>query len=258
MQSWLMQNWDAVQYGKFTEQRMRPGLDLLGRIPTTDPGIVVDLGCGTGSLTQALHQRWPRAQVVGVDASMEMLSAAPQTPGIKWHQGDIEDWQPDEPVDVIYSNAALHWVDNHARLFPRLLRYVKPGGCLAVQMPDNWDQPSHTIPERILESPVWPEAARAALRRHPIAAITEYRRWLGEASSLDLWRTTYVQPLTGVDPVLEWVRGSVLAPVVSAMNARERSSFEATLAEEYRVAYPPEKDDTTLFPFSRLFMVAVK
>ena len=258
MESWLMQNWDAFQYGKFTEQRMRPGLDLLGRIPTTDPGVVVDLGCGTGSLTQALHQRWPQARVVGVDASMEMLSAVPQTPGIKWHQADIDDWQPDKPLDVIYSNAALHWVDNHARLFPRLLRYVKRGGCLAVQIPDNWDQPSHTIPKRILESPVWPEAARTALRRHPVAAITEYRRWLAEASMLDLWRTTYVQTLTGVDPVLEWVRGSVLAPVVSAMNEPERSSFEAALAEQYRLAYPPEEDGATLFPFSRLFIVAVR
>ncbi len=251
-----MQNWDAVQYGKFTEQRMRPGLDLLGRIPTTDPEVVVDLGCGTGSLTQILHQRWPQARVVGVDASMEMLSAALETPGITFHQADIGDWQPDELVDVIYSNAALHWVGDHARLFPRLLRYVKPGGCLAVQMPDNWDQPSHTIPERLLESPVWPEAARAAFLRHPVAAISDYRRWLGESTSLDLWRTTYVQTLTGVDPILEWVRGSVLAPVVSAMNEQKRSSFEAKLTEQYRVAYPFEEDGATLFPFSRLFIVA--
>jgi trans-aconitate 2-methyltransferase len=189
---------------------------------------------------------------------MEMLSAAPKTPGITFQQADIEDWQPDEPVDVIYSNAALHWVDNHPRLFPRLLRCVKAGGCLAVQMPDNWDQPSHTIPERILESPVWPEAARTALLRHPVAAITAYRQWLGEASSLDLWRTTYVQTLTGVDPVLEWVRGSMLAPVVSAMNAQQRSSFAATLTEQYRVAYPAEEDGATLFPFSRLFIVAIR
>ncbi len=253
-----MQSWNAVQYGKFTEQRMRPGLDLLGRIPTTDPEVVVDLGCGTGSLTQVLHERWPQARVVGIDASTEMLSSVPNTPGITWHQAEIERWQPDEPVDVIYSNAALHWVDDHGRLFPRLLGYIKLSGCLAVQMPDNWDQPSHTIPERLLESPVWPDAARAAFRRHPVAAITDYRRWLGEATSLDLWRTTYVQTLTGVDPVLEWVRGSVLGPVASAMNEAERSSFEATLAEQYRVAYPPEEDGATLFPFSRLFIVAIK
>jgi trans-aconitate 2-methyltransferase len=253
-----MQSWDAVQYGKFTEHRMRPGLDLLGRISTTDPGVVVDLGCGTGSLTQALHQRWPHARVIGVDASMEMLSAAPKTPGITFYRADIEDWQPDESVDVIYSNAALHWVDNHARLFPRLLGYVKPGGCLAMQMPDNWDQPSHTIPEQILESPEWPQAARAAFLHHPVAAVSDYRAWLGEATDLEIWRTTYFPTLGGEDPVLEWVRGSVLAPVVSAMNDQERFSFEATLAKQYRVAYPAEKDGATLFPFSRLFVVAVR
>jgi trans-aconitate 2-methyltransferase len=196
--------------------------------------------------------------MVGIDASTEMLRAAPKTPGITWHQADIDDWEPDELVDVIYSNAALHWVDDHDRLFPRLLRYVRPGGCLAVQMPDNWDQPSHTIPERLLESPGWPSAARAAFLRHPVAALGDYRQWLAEATSLDLWRTTYVQALTGADPVLEWVRGSVLAPVIGAMNEPDRSSFEASLAEKYRVAYPPEEDGFTLFPFSRLFIVALK
>ena len=253
-----MQTWDTVQYGKFSEQRMRPGLDLLARIPTTDPQVVVDLGCGTGSLTKALRQRWRRARVIGVDASMEMLRAASKAPGVTWHHADIDDWQPEEPVDVIYSNAALHWVGDHARLFPRLLRYVKPGGCLAVQMPDNWDQPSHTIPERILEMSAWPEAARAAFLRHPVAVLADYRQWLGEATSQDLWRTTYVQTLLGVDPVLEWVRGSVLAPIVSAMNDEERSSFEATLAEQYSAAYPMERDGATLLPFSRVFIVAVR
>lgn len=253
-----MQEWDALRYGKFSKQRMRPGLDLLGRIPTADPRVVVDLGCGTGSLTQALQQRWPQARIIGVDASMEMLNLAPTAPGISWQHADIDDWHPDEPVDVIYSNAALHWVGNHARLFPRLLRYLKPGGCLAVQMPDNWDQPSHTIPERILESPAWPDAARTAFLRHPVAAISDYRHWLAEATSLDLWRTTYFQTLVGDDPVLEWVRGSVLAPVVSAMNEQERSSFEATVAEHYLVAYPPDKNGATLFPFSRQFIVAIR
>jgi trans-aconitate 2-methyltransferase len=253
-----MPEWDAVQYGKFAEQRSRPGIDLLERIPTADPGVVVDLGCGTGSLTQVLHQRWPHARVTGVDASMAMLGAARPTAGIVWQRASIEEWQPDEPVDVIYSNAALHWVGNHARLFPRLFRYVNPGGCLAVQMPDNWDQPSHTIPERLLESSEWSATARAAFLRHPVASISDYRQWLDEAATLDLWRTTYFQTLTGPDPVLEWVRGSVLAPVVTAMSESERSSFEAQLSEHYAMAYPPEKDGATLFPFTRLFMVAVR
>lgn len=253
-----MQSWDAVQYGMFSGQRMRPGLDLLARIPTADPQVVVDLGCGTGSLTQVLSQKWPRAQVIGVDASPEMLRGAPMASGITWQKADIDDWQPDEPVDVIYSNAALHWVGDHARLFPRLLGYVKPGGCLAVQMPDNWDQPSHTIPEQMLESSEWPEAARAAFLRHPVAAVSEYRRWLQAATLLDIWRTTYYQTLVGENPVLEWVRGSMLAPVLKAMDHQTRALFEARLAEVYRAAFSPEADGTSLFPFSRLFMVAVR
>lgn len=254
-----MQYWDADQYGKFSEQRMGPGLDLLARIPTADPQIVVDLGCGAGSLTQVLRQRWPDAALVGVDASPEMLKTARATLSVvTWQETDIEDWQPDTPVDVIYSNAALHWVGDHARLFPRLLRYIDKGGCLAVQMPDNWDQPSHTILSQMLESPEWPEAARAAFLRHPVATVSDYRRWLHEATDLEMWRTTYFQTLTGRDPVLEWVRGSVLAPVMAAMNDHEKAAFEAALTEAYAAAYPPADDRTTLFPFSRLFIVAMR
>lgn len=255
----MRQSWDAAQYGKFAEQRMRPGLDLLARIPMADPQVVVDLGCGSGSLTQMLAQRWPHSRVVGVDASPEMLATArTTTPGITFQEADVEEWQPDNPVDVVYSNAALHWVGDHARLFPRLFRYVKPGGCLAVQMPDNWDQPSHTIPEQILESPEWPQSARAAFLRHPVAAVSDYQAWLDEATDLEMWRTTYFQTLVGEDPVLEWVRGSVLAPVLAAMDDQLRASFEATLAEAYAAAYPLEPDGTTLFPFSRFFVVAVR
>lgn len=253
------QSWDVGQYTKFADQRMRPGLDLIGHLPATDPETVVDLGCGNGSLTRILHQRWPQALVIGIDGSADMLEVArPTDPGITWLETEIGRWQPDNLVDVIYSNAALHWVSDHACLFARLLQSVKPGGCLAVQMPDNWDQPSHTIPEQMLDSGSWPDSARSAFLRHPVGSASDYRRWLQEASSVDLWRTTYYQTLVGDNPVLEWVKGSVLAPVMAAMNLQMRKLFEARLAEAYAAAYPPEPDKATLFAFSRLFIVAVR
>lgn len=251
--------WDPGRYLRFADERRRPGLDLLGRIPHGRRRLVVDLGCGTGHLTAALADRWPDARVVGVDSSSDMLERPRAAlPGLEWVEADIARWAPPSPPDVIYSNAALHWVDDHAGLIPRLLGLLSASGVLAVQMPNNWDQPTHTVPARILDEPGWPEEARDAHPRRRVASPADYRRWASPAAVVDIWETIYHHPLTGPDPVLEWVKGSLLRPVLQVLDPDEGRELERRCAEGYRSAYPPDPDGVTLFPFRRLFIVAVR
>ena len=248
-------NWDPDRYEQFSEVRLRPGLDLLERIGDIDPRTVVDLGCGTGTLTAILARRWPKAQVTGLDSSEQMLERTPtDAPNVTWERGDIASWQVNHPVGLIFSNAALHWLDDHARLFNRLVRALGAGGVLAVQMPDNWTEPTHRIPAAVLDEGDYPNEARRALLRDRVAREEDYRRWLGPDADCDIWSTTYNQELKGENPVLEWVRGSVLAPVSAALD--DPTPFLAECARRYKLAYPPQSDGATVLPFRRLFIVA--
>ena len=247
--------WEPDQYEKFADHRLRPGLDLLARIPDVEPRRVIDLGCGTGALTAVLAERWPNARIVGLDASRDMLERVPSS-HIEWQVGDIASWSPDEPHDVVFSNAVLHWLDDHESLFPRLSASLAPKGVLAVQMPDNWSEPSHRIPAEVLDDGDFGEIARSALIRHPVSAPADYRRWLGSGLTVDMWTTIYHQVLRGQDPVLEWVMGTVLRPVLDALDQERRKAFIDACSRRYREAYPPEPDGATVLPFRRLFMVA--
>jgi trans-aconitate 2-methyltransferase len=236
---------------------MRPGIELIARIPDVDPRRVVDLGCGTGSLTALLADRWPDASVIGIDSSEEMVARARDDhPDLDVRLGDIATWLPDGPVDIIYSNAALHWLDDHGRLFPRLRSHLAPGGVIAVQMPDNWSEPTHRIPATLLDEGYWRVEAQRALIRDRIAQPVDYRRWMDPAS-VDMWRTTYFQELEGEDPVWEWVTGSLLRPVLDAFDQVEADRFSAVCRRRYREAYRQQPDGVTVVPFSRFFIIAV-
>lgn len=254
-------SWDPGHYLRFADHRLRPGVELLNRVDVDDPSIIVDLGCGPGNLTALLFERWPDASVTGVDSSSAMIDRArADHPDITWVKADIASWEPDGPVDVLYSNAALHWLGNHDRLFPRLFSWLKQGGSMAVQMPDNWDAPTHRVPADVLDEGRWPEAARTALPRDRVAAPRQYLEWLFPAS-VEVWRTTYFQQLSGHDPIWEWVTGSVLRPVLAVLDDPQRARFEAECRERYRRAYPlfqrsAEDAPATILPFSRLFLVA--
>lgn len=249
--------WDPDRYLRFADHRSRPGFELMARIPDVDPSSIVDLGCGTGNLTAPLAQRWPRARVLGIDSSPEMIDRARgDHPTLAWHVGDVSSWEPEEGVDVIYSNATLHWLDEHDRLFPRLRSFLTVGGALSVQMPDNWQAPTHRIPADILDEGDWPNAARAALMRDRLSDPRLYAHWLQPAHT-DVWRTTYYQQLTGDDAVWKWVTGSVLRPVLAALDGEDRERFETLCRSRYLKAYPPDTDGITTLPFSRLFIVAV-
>ena len=247
--------WDPTCYGAHGDFRRRPGLELLARV-SIEPSLVYDLGCGTGELTNELGRRWPAATVIGVDNSEEMLAKTRPRGNVRFQQQSIEDWKPEEAPDLIFSNAALHWVADHERLFPRLYGELAADGVLAIQMPDNWHEPTHQLIYEEVDSRGWTTRLDGQLLRQPVGKIDQYLKWLAAATSVDAWRTTYFQTMSGDDPVLAWVRGSVLVPVRAALKEEEFRSLEASLAERYRRAYPPRLDGATVLPISRVFLVA--
>ncbi len=251
--------WDPAQYLKFADHRVRPAIDLLNRVDLESPEVVYDLGAGTGNITEMLAKRWPSTRVIGVDNSPEMMEAAKRVENLEWQQGDIGNWRPDRPADLIFSNAALHWVDGHTELFNGLMSAVAPGGLFAVQMPRNFGALSHTsISEAALGGP-WRSVLEPLLRPAPVELPQFYVRILSPlASSLDVWETDYIQILTGDNPVKEWTKGTWLKPLLDALEEPERSEFEKTYADLVEKAYPKESDGTTLFPFRRMFIVARK
>jgi trans-aconitate 2-methyltransferase len=250
--------WDPTQYLAFGNERLQPALDLLGRIPLAAPGTVIDLGCGAGNVTKALKARWPDASITGVDGSPEMLERAhSEDPGIEWIEADLNDWRPETPADLVYSNAALHWLNNHDALFPQLMKHIAPGGYLAVQMPRNWLAPSHTcITEAVQDGP-WRETLEPFLRPAPSHAPSVYYDLLAsETNSLAIWETEYCQILEGENPVAEFVKGTQLKRFLDALDEPVRAEFEADYRKRILAAYPKRSDGKTLFPFRRLFILA--
>jgi len=250
--------WDPAQYLKFADHRLRPAIDLLNRIDLDRPAEIYDLGAGAGNVTRLLKARWPQARVTGVDDSPTMLAKAAATaPEIAWEQADLAGWAPPRPADLIYSNAALHWLTGHERVFPALLGGLASGGVLAVQLPRNFEAPSHTlIAETALAGP-WRARLEPLLRRSPVADPAFYYGVLApKAAALDIWETEYLQVLEGRDPIKEWTKGTWLKPLLDALEEPERSRFEALYAERVARAYPVQADGRTLFPFRRLFIIA--
>lgn len=249
--------WNPDQYLKFSEPRLRPAVDLLARVDAAAPKVVFDLGCGAGNVTRLLAERWPAASITGVDDSAEMLAqAARELPAAKWVRQSVVDWAPAAPADLIFSNAALHWLPRHEELFPRLLGQLVSGGVLAVQMPRNFAAPSHALIAETVGQGTWRSKLEHLLRPAPVAAPNDYYAMLKPlATSIDIWETEYLQVLHGADPVKEWTKGTWLKQFLDELAEPERAEFEADYARRLRIAYPPLADGTTLFPFRRLFMV---
>jgi trans-aconitate 2-methyltransferase len=253
-------SWDPGQYLKFAGVRFRPAIDLLNRVPQLAPKLVYDLGCGAGNVTRALVERWPSATVIGVDGDSNMLAnARTAIPGARFDQGDLANWVPESPPDVIYSNAALHWLDGHTSLFPRLMAALAPGGTLAVQMPRNHQAPSHTSMEDAAAAGPWHATLKPLLRTRPTAPPEFYYDALvPHTATLDIWEQVYLQVMEGDNPVVQFTKGSALKPLLDALHGPHRQGFERDYADRVRAAYPPRADGRTLFPFRRLFIVAQK
>jgi trans-aconitate 2-methyltransferase len=244
--------WDPQQYLKFSGHRLRPAVDLLMRIPEFAVRSVADLGAGAGNVTKLVKERWPDAAVTGVEGSAEMVAAGKKAaPDIEWRHEDLASWQPSQTYDLIYSNAALHWLPDHATLFPALMQKVGPGGILAVQMPRNFTAPSHLlIGETALNGP-W----RSKLE-HLVTPPLYHGLLAALSENIDIWETEYLQVLEGENPVKEWTKGTWLTRYLEVLQGADKAAFEAAYGERVAKAYPKNPQGQTLFPFRRLFMVA--
>lgn len=254
----MVSTWDPNLYLRFTDQRLRPALDLMARVPLTEARAIYDLGCGTGNVTALLLERWPQARITGVDASPEMLQKAKPISAIQWQQADLAKWHAGSPADLVYSNAAFHWLDHHEVLFPHLFSQVSSRGFLAIQMPRQHVMPSHQILFELVREDRWNVLAQA-IRENPVHEPGfYYERLSSEAAMLDIWETKYLHVLEGEDPVLNWLAGSILLPVLDHLDSSSKAAFLSAYGKRLREAYPARADGKTLLPFLRLFIVAQK
>ena len=261
--------WDPRQYERFASERGRPFHELVARIPTTDAVAVVDLGCGPGTMTATLAERWPSAAILGIDSSPEMIQAAQAhaTEQLTFRLGDLSAWTPEPAsVDVILANAAFQWVPEHAALLSRLAAGLDAGGALAFQVPVTGTMTATEIMRGVAREEPWRErlatveSATGPRGASPVLAPAQYVDLLaGAGLTVDAWETTYYHVLTGPEPVLEWFAGTGLRPYLRALAPDETAveAFRAEIARRLRDAYPAQPYGTVL-PFPRLFVVATK
>jgi trans-aconitate 2-methyltransferase len=257
--------WDPQQYLRYEHERERPFAELLARIAHPRPRQIVDLGCGPGTTTAQLLQRWPDARVTGIDNSPEMIAHARSLAvegRLEFRQGDLRDWHPDKPVDVLLSTATLQWVPGHEMLFPTFVHSLAPGGAFAFQVPANFGEPSHTLLYELAQSDRWGARLGHLVRPTPVLEPAAYLgALLATGVQADVWETTYFHILHGPDAVLEWVRGSALRPFLTALETpdvpeSDVAEFQSAFAAVLRAAYPRDAEGRSVFPFRRIFGVA--
>lgn len=250
--------WSAKNYSAFELERTRPVRDLVAAIATPDVQRAVDLGCGPGNSTEVLAERFPQANVTGMDSSDDMLvNARKRLPALNFALADIESWNPDQTFDVILANASLQWVPDHDTLYPRLVGKLNAGGSLAVQTPDNMEEPSHRLAREVAAQGPW--ASKIGAVRHPPRhnATFYYELLQPLCSSVDVWRTTYHHPLKGGhQAVVDWFESSALRPYLAPLDEAQKAAFLERYLQAISDAYPALPDGTVLLPFPRLFVVA--
>lgn len=256
-----MKEWDPVLYRKFEAERTRPARELLARITMEQVERVTDLGCGPGNSTELLTDAWPLAQITGLDSSATMLTQARERlPQCRFVQADIRSWQADAPQQVVYANASLQWLDNHSTLFPHLVAQLAPGGVLAVQMPDNLQEPSHRLMREVAASARWRPLINAeAAERTQLLSAGDYYDLLTQAGcEVDIWRTTYYHVMADAQAIISWLRATGLRPFLASQDEAGQRAFLADYHQRLVTAYPAQADGQVLLAFPRLFMIAVK
>jgi trans-aconitate 2-methyltransferase len=248
-------DWSAQQYLKFEDERTRPARDLLAQVPLAEVRRAIDLGCGPGNSTELLVQRYSGARIGGIDSSEDMLrQARARLPQCDFVEGDLANWAPDEPVDLVFANAAYQWVGDHLSAMRRVVAKLPSGGVLAVQMPDNTREPSHVAMEAVAERFGIAEGARADLP----APEAYYDALKPLAKRVEIWHTIYNHPLAGAEAIAEWFRGSALRPFLNVLDTGRANAFVAAYVEEITPHYPACADGKVLLRFPRLFIVAIR
>ena len=255
-----MQDWSARQYLKFEDERTRPPRDLLAQVPLQRARLVIDLGCGPGNSTALLVERFPQAEVVGLDSSPDMLAKARERlPACAFIEADIAAWTPAPDTDLLFANAALQWVPDHPRVLRRLLEGLSPGGVLAVQMPDNTHEPANALQREVAARSPWAKSLAAAVPRSDMLQPEAYYDLLRPiCSRIDIWHSVYNHVMDTPKAIVEWFKGSSLQPYLSLLDAAGSEAFLAAYGERIAGAYKPRVDGKVLLKFPRLFIVAVR
>lgn len=255
-----MTTWSAAQYVKFEDERTRPARELLARVPLASVASAVDIGCGPGNSTELIAVRYPAAKIIGVDSSAEMLVAARQRlPAATFAEADAATWSPSAPVDLIFANAVFQWVPDHIEVVARLMGSLRPGGAIALQVPDNQQEPSHVAMRATAAEGAWAAKFKTPIAREVIPPVEAYYDRLAPISAhVDIWRTIYHHVLADIPAIVEWVKGTGLRPFLDRLDAAERPAFIAAYQAKLAEAYPARIDGRVLFRFPRLFVLAVK
>ncbi len=253
--------WNPDLYLRYAAYRARPADDLLPRLTLSVHGDIYDLGCGPGTLTKRLKEKWPARHVTGIDSSLEMLAAAAEKfpTSIEWQPADITTWTAPRPAALVFANASLHWVNNHEILLPQIMRQVMPGGVLAIQVPKSGGQPYHTCIEKLATTDKW-RARFKGIHPHsdPLAAQVYYDLLSPLADTVDIWETDYHHVLEGENPVTEWISSTGLVPFLSVLNETEKADYLADYSACAAKAYARQSDGKVLFTMRRLFIVATR
>jgi trans-aconitate 2-methyltransferase len=256
-----MSDWNPALYMKFEDERARAARDLLAQIPILTAKLIYDLGCGPGNSTELLLRRFPQAKVIGVDTSDAMLAQARlRVPQASFVKQDIATWRPSQPPDVIFANAALHFLPNHDDLFPRLLASVADGGYFAAQMPNNLREASRTLMRMVAADGPWSQRLLPITKTRPfIASLQDYYAWLQPLSKqINLWMTSYVHPLDGPEGIVDWFAGSGLRPFLDPLDEAERADFLSRYCRQLTDSYPRQRDGKILLLYPRLSIVALR
>jgi trans-aconitate 2-methyltransferase len=253
--------WSPEQYLKFEDERTRPATDLLSAVPGINVEFAVDLGCGPGNSTELLFKRYPSAEILGIDSSAQMiLQARERLPDCRFEQGDIDTWHPRKKADLLYANASMQWLPDHGKLFPHLAQFLNVNGSLAMQMPDNLNEPAHIAMRDVAADERWAEKlARTNAARSSLGDVPFYYDLLKPyCQRVDIWRTTYHHPMQGVEGIVQWFLGSALRPYLAALTEDEKPQFLEKYKEALARSYKPVKDGLVLLPFPRLFIIATR
>lgn len=256
-----MNDWNPDLYRQFETERTRPARELIARIPAIHVGSATDLGCGPGNSTELLRCAWPQAKITGLDNSLSMLEQAQaRLRDCHFMPADIRNWQATAPQDVIFANASLQWLDQHQKLLPQLVAQLAAYGVLAIQMPDNLEEPSHRLMREVAARAEWQQkiSSRAAGRKKLLTAQQYYDLLSLAGCSVDIWRTTYYHLMPDAAAIIDWLKATGLRPFLASLNENDQQRFLQQYLAEIRQAYPPQIDGKVLLAFPRLFMVAQK
>ena len=253
--------WSAQQYLKFEDERTRPARDLLAQVPLERVLNGYDLGCGPGNSTELLTDRYGVNVITGIDSDDDMLEkAADRLPTTRFGKADLSQWKPAQKADLLYANAVFQWVPDHLTVLSQLMDQLESDGVLAVQMPDNLQEPTHRAMEETGANGSWKDAfSDGRLRRKPLPAPSDYFDALTPKSTrVDVWHTIYNHPMKDAESIVEWVKGTGLRPYLTAVGEENREAFLTDYTRRIKAAYPPMADGRLLLRFPRLFVVAVK